>query len=517
MRGNEVFLKGDNREVAIVESQIEPVMMYRPKGFEHSEDYKEGKWDGFVHLYRRYSHSFPRGMLTEVLTLLEVIEQPYKVEDRSVFVCERSAIHNKTGMSKSLRPYQKDTSTRALKQERGIICLPTGTGKTLVSADIIRKIGTSAVIFVHKLDLMEQWKASLCDIYGIKPDEVGTVGNGVVDIKPLTVAMVQTVSKLPKELFENFGCTVIDECHHVAADLVYDIAMNSRSKYLFGLSATPYRADGHDMKITGALGEHIIKISLTDMIDQGYLARPTVRMLQVPPRTYARKAKYADIYRDYIVDNEVRNKKIIDAVNIALAEKKSVYVHVKILRHGELLHKSIPKSVWISGTTNLKVRTKAISVFQSEGGCLISDLLGEGVDVPGMDVLVMACGGLSEVFVRQLIGRVLRISADKKAVEIIDFMDGAKHLMKHSGERLWVYKTEKAFTVTQTPHNANITVVKKEGAKLSVVKAENEPLVCSICGADHWEVVGVATNWVNLKDKSGHLKTVYGALKEEAE
>jgi superfamily II DNA or RNA helicase len=67
--------------------------------------------------------------------------------------------------------------------------------------------------------------------------------------------------------------------------------------------------------------------------------------------------------------------------------------------------------------------------------------------MPGMDVLILACGGQSEVFVRQLIGRVLRITATKKHVVIIDFKDCCKYLAEHAENREAIYFSEEAFKV----------------------------------------------------------------------
>ncbi len=242
---------------------------------------------------------------------------------------------------------------------------------------------------------------------------------------------------------------IVSNCHHVSADSIYDLAEHSRSGRLYGLSATPYRADGKDLMLKGALGDFTIKLDLTDMIEAGYLARPTVYIVNVPPMTFPRKARFADVYRQYVVDNQVRNKLVVDTVKHWSSKGKSVYVHVKQIRHGELLHQALPESFWIHGKHKLAVRQAAIDNFSRTGGVMISTLLGEGIDIPSMDVLVLACGGLSEVFVRQLIGRVLRITADKKAVAIVDFNDLARHLAEHSETRQRIYASEKAFKVVR--------------------------------------------------------------------
>lgn len=433
----------------MAETLIEPAMSFMPLGYEYSEKYKAGEWDGWIKLYHRYDHAFPRGFLSDVLTLFELDGTEYKLTDETTFDTFTPAAFPPQLQGITLRPYQLEAVTKTLAVRQGMVALPTGTGKTTIAAELIRRLGTSAVIFVHKQELAMQWIEALSIMYHASPKSFGLVGWGILDMKPITIAMVQSSSRLPPEMFKNFGVTIFDECHHVSADSIYDLAEHSRSGRLYGLSATPYRADGKDMMLRGALGDFTIKLDVSDMVNAGYLACPTIYIVNVPPMTFPRKAKFADVYRQYIVDNGVRNKLIVDTVKHWAAKGKSVYVHVKQIRHGEFLHQALPGSFWIHGKHKLSVRQAAIDNFSRNGGVMISTLLGEGVDIPSMDALVLACGGLSEVFVRQLIGRVLRITADKKQVAIVDFNDLARHLAEHSEARQRIYASERAFKVVR--------------------------------------------------------------------
>ncbi|OGC89243.1 MAG: hypothetical protein A2W25_04245 [candidate division Zixibacteria bacterium RBG_16_53_22] len=443
--GNSVFIYGDPIRVKKVRSSVEPIMKFRPKGFEYSEKYKSGEWDGTISLYKKFTNSFPRGFLNEVFTILELSEIEYEFIDGTQL---GKFLPVEVGpLPMTLRPYQSYAVEQAINMKRGVICLPTGTGKTLCAAEIIRRLGLTTVVYVHKLELLHQWTDTLAGLFNMPKTEIGMVGNGVVILKPITIAMVQTVGRLPSALFTDFGVTIFDETHHVAADSVYEISSESKSPYLFGLSATPYRADGKDKMIAGGVGDFIVNYGLTEMIDKGYLAKPSVTIYKTVPQSYPRWMKFADVYRDYIVDNAHRNNLVSGIVKYYADRGMTVYVHVKQVRHGEVLHRLIPDAMWIHGKHNTITRQTAIHKFSKEGGVLISTLLGEGVDVPGMDVLVLACGGLSEVFVRQLIGRVLRITVDKKKVVIVDFDDMARHLADHAQERERIYRSEKAFEV----------------------------------------------------------------------
>jgi superfamily II DNA or RNA helicase len=447
INGNSVKIRAVSGDTMRVRDAIEPLMKYQPQGFQYSAKYKSGEWDGWLSLYHPWDDSFPRGFLEEVLQIVQAMEIPYEVrmgeEDKG-----RDIVWPDGTMGKTLpRPYQFDAIGRAHGMKRGIICLPTGTGKTLVAMKLIAILNKTTVIFVHKKELAVQWIKAMAKEYELPENFFGFVGDGRYSITPITLAMVQTASKLPSELFHGFGITIFDECHHVAAESIYDIARRCQSEYLLGLSATPYRADGKDKVLKGALGGFIVNLNVSDMIKDGYLSKPTFYLYQTEPKPYPRHMKYADVYRDYIVDNEERNAKIIKAAQYYRALGMSVYIHVKQIRHGEILHVAMPDSVWIHGRDKTDVRTKAIEDFAKNGGIMISTLLGEGVDVPGMNVLILGCGGQSAVFVRQLIGRVMRLTADKKSVTVIDFMDNARYLYDHAQERKALYESEPAFEV----------------------------------------------------------------------
>jgi len=443
--GNTVYLRGDNKEVAIAEVKIEPSMKFQPQGYEYSEKYKAGEWDGWISLFGRFTHSFPRGFLPDVETILQIEEIEYQIRDDSE--PGKYLPFTAAPPTLQLRPYQEETVDKAIAERRGIICLPTGTGKTFCAAEIIRRLGLSTIVFVHKKELMEQWITELAGIYGVPRETIGRVGDGELNFKPITIAMLQTATRLPPQVFTDFGVSIFDEAHHVAAETVFEIAVQSKSAYFFGLSATPYRVDGKDLMLKGGLGDFIVNHKLSDMIEAGWLARPTVYIYPIPPETFPRHAKFAEVYRDYIVDNSDRNFRIREIAEFYRKEGLSVYIHVKHIRHGELLHELLPESMWIKGTDRTDVRQEAIKIFGRQGGILISTLLGEGVDMPGMDVLILACGGQSEVFVRQLIGRVLRITATKKHVVIIDFKDCCKYLAEHAENREAIYFSEEAFKV----------------------------------------------------------------------
>lgn len=345
IHGNRVYINGGPHErdetIPLLDIKVPQIMKFRPQGYEYSEKYKNGDWDGWINLYKPWNHSFPRGFLNEVELLLNIMDIKYEIGRPQPRWSEKGALPQ---IAVSLRPYQQETVGKAVIDKRGIICLPTGTGKTLCAAEIIQRLQLPTVVFVHKKELMEQWIDNFCKYFPLDRDAIGRIGDGETKFAFLTVAMVQTFGKLPSNIFEKFPVVFFDECHHVAAETVFELADHTKGEYLYGLSATPYRADGKDLMIRGALGDFIVNYGLSEMITRGYLAKPRVVVFDMEPRLYPRRAKFADVYRDYIVDNERRNHYIATLAKGQFEKGKSVYIHVKQIRHGEILHQMLPGS-----------------------------------------------------------------------------------------------------------------------------------------------------------------------------
>ena len=145
-----------------------------------------------------------------------------------------------------------------------------------------------------------------------------------------------------------------------------------------------------------------------------------------------------------IVHNKLRNDVIRKIVE---KHKDDGYICIltRILEHGEELEKTIPGAVYLKGDDPLNKRLDIIKQFNNgEIPVLIgSSILNEGISISNMKVLIMASGGKAQTQTIQKIGRVLRITKEKREGIFYDFIDaGNKYLFKHSKQRLALYKKE---------------------------------------------------------------------------
>ena len=141
---------------------------------------------------------------------------------------------------------KKLTSNSDANGNGAILEVPCGRGKTVLSLKIIANIQKKTLILVHKEFLMEQW---IERIQQFLPDaRIGIIQQNKVkaDNKDIVIAMIQSISmkSYPPKIFDNFGFTIVDECHHISSQVFSRCLPKIGNKYLLGLSATPKRKDG---------------------------------------------------------------------------------------------------------------------------------------------------------------------------------------------------------------------------------------------------------------------------------
>ena len=105
--------------------------------------------------------------------------------------------------------------------------------------------------------------------------------------------------------------------------------------------------------------------------------------------------------------------------------------------------------MFLQSKVDSEIRKDILSDFRNgDLDCLVATTLAdEGLDIPILDAVILAGGGKSKIKALQRVGRALRLFPNKVKAYVIDFMDNAHHLQKHSQERLKIYQTEEEFHI----------------------------------------------------------------------
>lgn len=471
------FLWALDRELSHMVQGAQHTRAYR--GWMDPYDGVYKAWDGRNRLFDPDDMSFPLGLKNRV-------KEFYKKDDRALRVidCRSPKSVGKAidilptlkEMNKVPRPYQIEAVETTRKNDHGIIRIPTGGGKTLIATMVTADIGKSTIIYVIGKDLLHQLYNFFKEVF---PDiNIGIIGDGFCEIGDINIASVWTVGQALgmkqseilcesendevaiepekygaiRDLLMSTKVNIIDECHMAACETIQAIAQHANPEHIYGMSASPWRDDNADIMIECILGHKIIDVSASDLIEQGYLVRPLIKFKRVPEYPASLKRQYKTVYKHYIVENEVRNKMIFDTTDMLINLGYKSLILYNSVRHGRILNKIISQKfpcVLLSGKDKMSVRERAKEDIENGKIRVIiaSKIFDLGVDVPALSGLVIASSGKSSVRALQRIGRVLRPYKGKKQAAVVDFIDQAAYLKKHSQARKRIYEYEKGFRV----------------------------------------------------------------------
>lgn len=476
--------------------QLDQVLSYYMTGYKFTPGFKSGRWDGRSRLLHKNKEGyfFLSGLLPKVEAILKNNYQEYIVIDERKDVKFGKKIKTK---NIEHREYQKEAVLAAIKHKSGILKIPTGGGKTAIMAEIIANFNVSTLVFVPGIDLLYQTKAALENF--LCNTKIGIIGDGVVDIKKITVCTIWSCVNALGKSYEKFGdedptkaekfnvknkkkihdaikkanLFVVDECQFLGTTTLQHInAASYNARYRIGMSATAYREDNADLLIEGSVGQTIAEVTASELIHDEFLVQPIIHIMDIP-KMEGLKDNYQSVYKSYIVENDIRNDKIIKAANKLADSGRKVLILIKNIRHGEiLLDKFGPDSVihFVRGELASDERNEIKDSFiRGDFQILIaSSVYDQGIDIPMLDSLILACGGKSVGKLFQRIGRVIRQYPGKKDAIVVDFLDNAPYLLRHSAKRVETYRTEAGFKIKlpkKKGYNDGTSKKKKETTK----------------------------------------------------
>lgn len=448
-----------------------------------SKAFKMKRWDGIQHLLKG-NLIFPSGLYERVCLLYKNKNKDYEITDLRA----PKSLNTPIDISKKLAEmnkvpfyYQEEMVKIAQKNDRGVFRAATGSGKSIAIALITASFGKSSNIFVVGKDLLYQMHKLFSQIFD---QEIGIIGDGLCQIAKINIVSIWTagivlnlksneiaidleedeeeklidIKKYEdiKKMLSSSKVNIFDECHSCANATIQAINNNIAPEHLYGFSASPTREDGLDLLCEAVLGKIIYNLTATTLINSGHLVKPIIKFIDVPVLDNDEKEKplqhYKSIYKQYIIENDTRNAKVILATQKLVEQGYKTLVLYNSLSHGkylfEQLNKILPCAL-LSGKDDIIVRDKAKTQLENGGikAILASSIFDVGLDLPCLSGLVLAGGGKSKIKSLQRLGRALRVYPGKRQTAVIDFVDNAKFLLDHSKARYKIYTSEDAFEV----------------------------------------------------------------------
>ena len=425
---------------------------FKVPGAEYSAAYKRRQWDGKTHFISK-TGVFKSGLLSRLLVDLKKIEcEPEIVNDTwKLLVPDEFSPQDYQIEGFNYYQYQKDLIKEGLDYKRGIIKSPTGSGKTLIMAGLIKALaGRKMVILFNAKQLLTQTYDFLTETCGM--DNIGLCfGEGYI-YGDVMLCTVQSVEKILDTHLEEAEVLMVDECHEFGNGKTTLAALRSFPKavYRLGFTATPPRDSVPRYNLEGALGGVLEAVDTADLVESGKLTKPLIQLIDRPYTASGvdEDLAYLDVYEEYIVNNESRNNIIKEIVNeIRKTTKRSrILILTRSLDHGRALEDLLGgQCEFLEGANSVGERYQAISRFRgcSESSILIgTKILQTGVNIEEITHLINARGMKSEIATLQALGRALRRHDSKDVVYIYDFMDKEKYLREHSISRKRHYERE---------------------------------------------------------------------------
>ena len=389
--------------------------------------------------------ALPRGCEDAVITLLESNKVAYRMEDKT-----NQGENIDVEFKGELREEQRAAIASLTVYNNGILNATTAFGKTVTAIGLIAERKVNTLILVHTKALLDQWKSRLEEFLQIdftednlpkkrgrkrvfSPfgtlDSKGNSLHGKVDI-----ALMQSCLEDDgvKPFVRNYGMLVVDECHHVSAVNFERVLKYANARYVYGLTATAIRKDGHQPIIFMQCGP--IRYSAdtkTQMTSQ------TFERLLVPRFTSYReltddKSTYAPMIQK-MAEDESRNRLITNDVCEALKEGRSPIVLTSLTAHVKTLANALTPHcknvVTLIGSESAKEKRQKMEYLQnvppSEPLVIVATgkYVGEGFDYPRLDVLFLALPVSWKGIIAQYAGRLHREYPGKKEVRIYDYID----------------------------------------------------------------------------------------------
>ena len=437
---DEVYLKID------VDSglarELSDYFTFEVPGAKFMPAYRNKVWDGKIRLFSIQTGKIYVGLLpyieqfcstNEVEYILdgEVKDEKLNLQRNTTADFIKSLRPTSNGKVLDIRDYQIDAVFTAIRNHRNLFLSPTASGKSLIIYAIVRYYNIllekrKILILVPTTSLVEQMYSDFID-YGWSDNYLHRIyaGHEKDTDKSVVISTWQSLYKMKKPYFKQFGCVIGDEAHLFKSKSLTSILTKlDLCKYRFGL--------------TGTLADLEIKCIVLKHTEE--------ESKEIKGLSYAEEI-------NYLVGHDRRNVFIINLCDNL--EGNTLCLFQLVLKHGKFLYdemKNFDRQVFfVYGGTNAETRENIRAITEKEKNAIIVASYGTfstGVNIRNLHNIVFASPSKSKIRVLQSLGRGLRKTATKRAVRLFDISDDLTHkthrnfTLNHFYERINIYNEE---------------------------------------------------------------------------
>ena len=467
---NEVHLKVETEPS--IARELADYFTFEVPGHRFMPAYKNKVWDGKIRLFSTATGRIYVGLLGYLkrfcdrndieINIEEGVEDVKEIGRQVVEGFVKSLKPKSKGKFIKLRDYQIDAIEYALKSHRGLLVSPTASGKSLIIYSLVRyykMMGLKTLILVPTTSLVEQMYSDFED-YGWSS---GTYCQKIYQgydkkvEKDVVISTWQSIYKMPKKYFEQFGCVIGDEAHLFKSKSLTNIMTKLHlCKYRFGLTGTLDGTQTHRLVLEGLFGSVNKVTSTKELMDKKTLANLDIKCIVLKHTQENGKelkgATYAEEI-DYLVHNNVRNNFICNLCDTLSSNTLVLFQLVE--KHGMVLHSMMKdfdrKIFFVYGGTDTQTREDIRAITENEKNAIIIASYGTfstGINIKNLHNIVFSSPSKSRIRVLQSIGRGLRTSENKSRTTLYDISDDVSHgswsnfTLSHFYERINIYNEE---------------------------------------------------------------------------
>ena len=471
---NEVYLRLTDVEPSIA-AELNDFFTFEVPGFKYMPAYRSKMWDGKIRLYNIVTGEIYVGLLPYIEEYLNNNGEGYEFADgiTSKRDVARSVVQ---GFVRGLRPtlngkrievrdYQLDAIAHAIATNRSLLISPTASGKSLIIYCLVRyyqMMELKTLILVPTTSLVEQMYKDFED-YGWSS---GTYcqkiyqGHDKKVTKDVVISTWQSIHRMPRQYFRQFGAVFGDEAHLFKAKSLTGIMTKlDTCKYRFGLTGTLDDTQTHRLVLEGLFGKSKYVITTKELIDNNTLANLKIDciILKYPDedRQIVKDFEYA-AELEYIVTKAERNTFVCNLVGHLSGNTLVLFQFVE--KHGKILHDIIQdkykdrKVFFVYGGVDTDTREEIREIVENEKDAVIVASYGTfstGINIRNISNIVFSSPSKSKIRVLQSLGRGLRQQGGNKTLRLYDISDDLSFdsklnfTLRHFKERLNIYNDQK--------------------------------------------------------------------------
>ena len=465
---NDVYIRIDAD--ASIRRELSDYFSFEVPGYKFTPQFRNRVWDGKIRLYSYATGQMYVGLYPYLKDWcnkksVHIVESSDILTHSNVTAADIDGMIEEYDLSIKPRDYQIEAYKFAIEHERGMVISPTASGKSLIIYMLCRHylnmINNNILIIVPTTSLVEQLYKDFKDYgYDVETNVSRKYhGYDIDEDKRIVISTWQSLYKMPKKFFEDYGAVIGDEAHlFKAVSLTKIMTKLTNCKYRVGLTGTLDGTKTHKLVLEGLFGTVNKVVSTSELQEKKQLADLKIFCLILQHDKQSREFLFGKTYQeemDYLCASKSRNNYIKNLCVGLQGNTLCLFQYVE--KHGKVLEELIRlkdperKVFFVYGGVNADEREEIRAITEKSDSAIIVASYGTfstGINIRNLHNIVFSSPSKSRIRNLQSIGRGLRLGDNKTNATLYDIADDVSYgekenyTLQHFRERINIYNEE---------------------------------------------------------------------------